>query len=383
MLTCKRAKFSLPPRTTYLNCAYMSPMMKSVEKAGIRGVRAGRNPVGVTPEDFFTESTTLRAAFARIINADEKRVAIIPSVSYGMANVAANVPLAARDEVIVAAEQFPSNYYVWQRACEDHGAVFKIVGPGETLPQRGKRWNEKILESISERTRVVTIAHAHWTDGTKFDLEAIRRRTKDVGALLVVDGSQSVGALPFDVAKIQPDALICTGYKWLLGPYSIGMAYFGPSFDNGRPIEENWINRLNSEDFTSLVTYNPHYQPGALRYEVGEHSNFILVPMMIKALEQIERWGVKNIQEYCVSLTGHVENELRDLGCWVEDTPYRAGHILGIRLRADMDVAKVKEAFRENRTYVSFRGSAIRVAPHLYNTPTDLNRLVRTLKRMK
>lgn len=356
-------------------------MLKSVEKAGVRGVRSGRNPVQVTPEDFFSDSRTLRATFASLIGAEESRIAIIPSVSYGIANAARNIKLQRNEEVIVVSEQFPSNYYAWQRLCEDTGGVLKVVDSPESLDERGKKWNERVLEAIGARTRVVALAHTHWADGTKFDLEAIRARTEEVGSLLIVDGSQSVGALPFDVKRIRPDALICTGYKWLLGPYSIGLAYYGPHFDNGRPIEENWINRRDSEDFSSLVVYNQAYQPGALRYEVGEHSNFILVPMMIKALEQINRWGVDNIQEYCAALTRAAATELRALDCWVEDEAYRGGHILGVRLRADMDVEKVKASLQQNRIYVSFRGQAIRVAPHLYNTARDLDRFVRVLAR--
>ncbi|MEQ9007935.1 MAG: aminotransferase, partial [Ekhidna sp.] len=108
--------------------------------------------------------------------------------------------------------------------------------------------------------------------------------------------------LPYSVKEIRPDALICAGYKWLMGPYSIGLAYYGAAFDGGEPIEENWINRLNSEDFSNLVNYQPEYQEMALRYEVGEHSNFILVPMLHQAIRQILNWQPDNIQVYTQEL---------------------------------------------------------------------------------
>ena len=90
---------------------------------------------------------------------------------------------------------------------------------------------------------------------------ALRQRTHEVGAQLVIDGTQSVGALPINVQELQPDALICAGYKWLMGPYSIALAYYGPYFDQGEPLEEGWINRYGSEDFTNLVQYQDRYQP--------------------------------------------------------------------------------------------------------------------------
>ncbi len=176
------------------------------------------------------------------------------------------------------------------RLCDENKAQLKTISPPENLADRGKIWNERIVEAIDRNTRLVALGNVHWADGTKFNLLEIRKRTRDVGALLVIDGTQSVGALPFDVSKIQPDALVCAGYKWLLGPYAIGIAYYGEYFDDGKPIEENWINRKLSEDFTALVNYKSEYQPGALRYEVGERSNFILVPMMTAALKQINRW---------------------------------------------------------------------------------------------
>lgn len=383
MLSCKHSQFTLPTNITYLNCSYISPLLKSVEKAGIRGLRLKRNPAQVTPADFFTESELLRKEYAQLINVqDPKRIVIVNSVSYGMANVTRNITIARGQHILVAADQFPSNYYPWQRLCEESGAEVKSVSPPHSLKDRGKIWNERILENIDKNTRAVAISNTHWADGTKFDLEAIRKRTNDVGALLIVDGSQSVGALPFDVQKIKPDALICTGYKWLLGPYGIGLGYYGEYFNNGKPVEENWLNRLDSEDFTSLVIYQPEYQPGALRYEAGEHSNFILVPMLLKALQQLNRWKVSNIQEYCSAITADPVNALREKGFWIEDETYRGSHILGVRLPEGVDIEKVKKIFNEKKIYVSFRGNAIRVSPNVYNEEKDLQRLVSALGRI-
>lgn len=383
MLTCKYSKFSLPARVTYLNCAYMSPLLKNVEKAGLRGVRLKRNPADISPQDFFTTTKDLRVEFAKLIHAsDPQRIAIIPSASYGLATVTKNIKINKGQHVLVAAEQFPSNYYPWQSLCEESGAEIKVVSPDKSFKDRGKNWNTKFLESINTSTRAVAIAHTHWADGTKFDLEALRKRTKEVGALLIVDGTQSVGALPFDVQKIQPDALVCAGYKWLLGPYSIGLAYYGEYFNEGKPLEENWIHRLDSENFSDLINYQPHYQPGALRYGVGEHSNFILVPMLQKAIAQLNRWGIANIQEYCTSITEPAIAVLREKGFLIEEASYRGSHLFGIRHSKPLDPGMLKEKFTKHNLYVSFRGDAIRVSPHVYNDAHDLNKLVKVLSAL-
>ncbi len=381
MITCKRSKFTLPPGISYLNCAYMSPLLKKVEKMGIRGLRKKRDPSKIIPADFFTHSRQLREEFAKLINTpDPKRIAIIPSVSYGMATVSSNLNIGPGEKIVVASDQFPSNYYPWKNLCEEKGAVVKIIEPPTNLSARGKVWNERILDAIDASTKAVAIGNVHWADGTLFNLHTIRKRTRDVGALLIIDGTQSVGALPFDVTSIQPDALICAGYKWLLGPYSIGLAYYGEYFDEGKPIEENWINRQDSDDFEQLVNYQPYYQEGSLRYAVGEHSNFILVPMLLKAIQHLNRWGSENIQSYCVSICEKAMQSLRQHGYWIEDDDYRSGHLFGIRL-LEKDQRKVKASLQKSNIHVSFRGDAIRVSPNLYNHEMDMDRLVKALSR--
>ena len=201
-----------------------------------------------------------------------------------------------------------------------------------------------------------------------------------MGSLLIIDGTQSVGALPFDVQKIQPDALICGGYKWLMGPYSMGLAYYGEYFDDGKPVEENWMNRLYSENFTGLVNYQSNYQPGSLRYEVGEHSNFILVPMMLEALKQINRWQPENIQHYCKKISGSFIDKLKDAGFWIEDEPDRGAHLFGVRFPAHVSIDAVKEKIKKKKISVSFRGDSMRVAPNVYNDAKDFERLLEALR---
>ena len=382
MLTSKRAKFTLPPQLTYLNCAYMSPLLKSVEQVGVKALRKKRNPALITQQDFFTDTELLREAYAKLINAeDPKRIVIIPSVSYGMANVVRNLHIKKGQHIIVAAEQFPSNYYPWKSLCDENGAEVKIISPPDGFTGRGKRWNEKILESINANTKAVAIGHVHWADGTRFDLEAIRKRTKEVGALLIVDGTQSVGALPFDVQTIKPDALVCAGYKWLLGPYSIGLAYYGEYFNNGKPVEENWITRIHSEDFTGLVNYKDAYHEGALRYEVGERSNFILTPMLLNAIQQLNKWGPERVQEYCREIGRTTIEKLINNGFIIEEEAWRGAHLFGIRLPENLDLEKIKQSLAKFKVYVSFRGNAIRVAPNVYNTEKDFQKLYKALTK--
>ncbi len=370
--------FNLEKNVCYLNGAYMSPLLKSVAEVGKQHVDVKLRPYKVTGDDFFKTMHAVKQEFAKLINLPEpERIANIPSVSYGMANIVKNVDVRNK-EILVVAEQFPSNIYPWMELEKTQHAKIKTVNAPQTLENRGKQWNKKILESINSDTGLVAISQVHWADGTLFNLKAIRNKTREVGALLIIDGTQSVGAYPFDVQEIEPDALICAGYKWLMGPYGIGVAYYGSAFDNGNPIEQNWINRKDSENFAGLVNYKDEYQPGSMRYSVGEQSNFILLPMLLHALKQLNSWGVENIQQYCKSITQKPLEILKAKGYWVEDIDFRSSHLFGLR-KNGMDMDKIKEELEKHHIFVSIRGNSIRVSPNVYNTENDLMKLVEAL----
>lgn len=377
MLRCQKSKFSITDEFVYLNCAYMSPLMENVHSAGVDGITRKSFPYEVTPEDFFTTPDSLRKEFAKLINAAHPdRIAIIPSASYGLSNASANIPIKKNQNIILADEQFPSNYYIWERNVQENGGEIICVQPPTSQENRGRIWNERILSSINENTRAVAIGTVHWADGTKFNLKAIRKRTREVGALLILDGSQSIGALPFDVQEIQPDALVTVGYKWLMGPYSMALAYYGEAFDNGKPIEESWMNRKDSSNFANLVNYQSEYEPMATRYNVGENSNFILVPMMTEALRQINEWGVQNINDYCNALIQKPIRVFKKMGCSVESLDYVSPHLFGVRLGKHMDMNKLQAELKKNRVIVSVRGNSIRIAPNVYNDRNDFERLL-------
>ena len=377
-MRCQKTKFILSKKVTYLNCAYMSPMLKKVEKAGVKGIKQKRKPYHITPIDFFKTSDLVKKRFSSIIDCkNHNRIAIIPSASYGLANVVNNISIKEKDEIILLDEQFPSNVYPWLNLKERSKAKLVFIKRPDTLIGSGKKWNEEILAAITNKTKVVAIGNIHWACGTLFDLIAIRKKTAEVGALLIIDGTQSIGALPLSIEKIQPDALICAGYKWLMGPYSIGVAYYGNYFDKGIPIEDNWINRRGSENFSGLINYSDKYGELASRYNVGEQSNFILLPMLLAGLNQIESWGVKNIQDYCKNLISEEIKKVNQKKYWIEKENYRANHLFGIK-QLDNKVNLI-EKLKSKKISVSIRGDKIRVSPHVYNDKREIKKLFECL----
>jgi len=368
--------FDIPEDITYLNIASQSPAFKAIYEAGLKGLKQKSRPYTILGSDYFEPVVELKKLFAELIDVEDyNRIATIPSVSYGMATVANNITLNKGDEILVIDEQFPSNYYSWKNLANTYNAIIKTVNP-----IKGEQWDTTILEAITDKTAIVAIGNIHWSNGSLFDLKAIRKKTKQHNALLIIDGSQSIGSLPFSVKDIQPDALICAGYKWLFGPYGSAYAYFGEYFDNGKPIEENWSNRLDSENFANLTNYQPKYKSLANRYSAGESASFIYVKMQIEALKQVITWTPKAIQEYCKSISSEASKELSDLGCIIEDPNYRTHHLFGVKLPEGLDITKLKANLLEQNIFVSFRGKYIRLSCHLYNTKKDFDALVNCIK---
>ncbi len=377
MITCQKDKFHIPKTVSYLNTAYMSPLLKEVELAGHKAITKKTLPYHITGADFFENTTLLKQQFADLVAIpDYRNVAIIPATSYGIATVANNITLTSQDEVIVVSEQFPSHVYSWKKLIDKYKAKLVTIKRPKRTEKKVTLWNKNILASITKNTKVVALPIVHWSDGSLFDIKAIRKKTKEVGALLILDGTQSIGALPFSVSEIQPDALICSGYKWLFGHYSIGLAYYADTLCNGVPLEENWINRKNSEDFSTLVNYETAYQEKAGRYNVGEMSNFVLAPMLVASLKQIIAWKPSVIQQYTHDISKDAIARLREMGCEIANKNERAAHLFGIYLPSTIDIELLKKEFEKQQVFVSFRGGAIRVSCHLFNTKTDFDKLV-------
>lgn len=382
-LTCQKDKFSLPENEIYLNCATMAPLMKTTEIVGIQSIKIKSTPSLMTQETFFESNQVLKNACAKLINAPADRIALVPAASYGMAIVAKNLAtkkgLKPGQHILLVQDEFPSDVYAWDEICAQKSLRIRTIAPPDNLDERGKVWNQRVISAINSETCLVVLSPVHWADGTLFDLDAIGKACKLNGALFAIDGTQSVGALPIDIQQIKPDALVCAGYKWLMGPYSCGFAYLGPFFDDGSPLEQNWINRVGSDDFKNLINYQSNYRPGAWRYNVGEQSNFILNPMLTDAIENLINWGPNNIQEYCRNLVSEPINELRKMGYWIENEQYRASHLFGVRLPEGKDINAIQTRLAERNVKVSYRGAAIRISPHVYNDASDLQALVEGL----
>jgi selenocysteine lyase/cysteine desulfurase len=376
MLTCQRHLFDIPDDVAYLNCAYMSPLMKPVLEAGTVGLARKAHPWELTPDKFFTGADEFRVIAAPLLDCSADDIAIVPSASYGIATAARNLPVKKGQRILVLAEQFPSNYYPWQRLAEENGTALKIV----PWPQDDD-WTTAVLNSLTSDIAIAALPHVQWTSGGRLDLVRIGEACRTIGAALALDLTQSLGALPFSVRDVQPDFAVAASYKWLLGPYSVGLLYVAPKWhQRGMPLEENWIQRANARDFSSLILYNESYDAGARRFDMGERSNFALLPAAVRAMKQLLEWDVVQISETVGARNHQLATAASELGFSSPPEDLRAPHYLCLR-RKEAIPKELPEMLAREKVFVSVRGSSIRVTPHLYNSAVDAARLISCLKR--
>jgi selenocysteine lyase/cysteine desulfurase len=370
VLADQRSRFAVDDAVAYFNTAGLSPMLHAVRAAAIEALERRSKPWTISNTQWFGDVEELRSRIARLLGVTAGAVALVPSTSYGLAAVARNLTAGPGDRVLVLGEEFPSNQLTWRRFARRTGAELQVV-----RREAGQSWTDAILQVVDERVAVASVPNVHWTNGAVVELERVAPALRRAGSAFVIDASQSLGVMSLDVAALRPDAIVAVGYKWLLGPYSLGYLYLDPRLHDGEPLEENWIARAGSEDFSRLVNAMGEYRPGAQRFDVGERTNFQLTPMAAEALQQLLDWTVPRLAATLRVRTEAIAIRAERLGITVTRAQERAPHMFGIELPADA-VQRVSLALSEANVIASVRGSSIRISPHLHNNQQDVDRLL-------
>ncbi|MEZ5955174.1 MAG: aminotransferase class V-fold PLP-dependent enzyme [Hyphomonas sp.] len=369
----QRHLFDIPDDVAYLNTATMGPLPKAALEAGTRGLARKLQPWTIPDTDFFADTERLRPLLAQLIGADADGIAFTASVSYGLAAAARNLPLESGQEILILEDQFPSNVYAWRAQAEATGATLRTIGT-----QGNERLSDALLAAIGPQTGLVACAHVRWTDGALIDLAAVGKRCREVGAALVLDLTQSCGALRFDVSEVQPDFAAVAAYKWLLGPYATGFLYVAPQHRSGAPLEQGWINRAGASDFARLIDYTDAFEPGAQRFDMGERSNFALLPAMEAAVRQVLDWGIANIEETLGARNAALADRLGAIGLSCLPEGARGPHYLAAHLPVGTP-ANLTARLKSENIHVSRRGDRLRITQHLFTTDDDIERFVRRL----
>lgn len=375
MIPNQKHLFSIADDTTYLNAAYMGPLLKEAEAAGIDGLSRKNNPSNIKPNDFFEDPKIVKTLFSKLIDAKPENIAILPSASYGLSIAVNNIDPLIGSHILMVEDEFPSIYYTVHAWCKAKEKQIKIISKPTASKQTAADWNEQLLASINKDTIALVMSPIHWMDGTLFSIEAISKRCKETNTLFIVDGTQYIGAYAFSLNEVPVDALICAAYKWLLGPYTSGLAYFSEAFLMGMPLEQSWMTRINANDFSSITQYSEQYMPDAGRFDMGQFSNFINIPILKVSLAQLLAWTPAAIQNYTKSISASFITQVQEMGLGVEEEAYRAAHLFSIKGLEKTQAISLSQKLQAAKVYVSVRGNSLRISPHVYNDENDFEKL--------
>lgn len=369
--------FPAARKRTYLNAASVALMPEAASKAVVDWqhdlAENGTLHFDEVAEDRVFD--VLRERFAALIGAAPHDVAIGSSATELLASLAWAVSPPAGRTVVTTDIVFPSTAYPWSRVARATGAEVRFVkAVGGVIDE------DELIAAIDERTAVVSICQVEYSNGQRYDLARLASATERVGALLVVDASQSVGSVPIDVRTTPIDALITTSYKWLCGPFGVGLLYLNPK----------WHTRLDPGLVgwrTNAAIYDlradrcvPH--PDARRFEFSTMAYGAAIGLAV-AIDDLHRLGIDRIHAHGVGLGTRLIEGLESLGAEVV-SPVRAearSPIVSARFPGLTPKDVVQHLGREG-VVVSPRRDLVRFSPHLYNTEADIDRALAVLGKI-
>lgn len=366
---------------TYLNFAAHAAIPRVALNAVQASVAAKRRPHLVDDRSFFFVAANLRQTLATLIGASRDDIALTTGAGAGLATIAYALKWSAGDEVIIAGGEFPAHYATWKPMEAREGIKVQITHPQDQFIQSGD-----LIAAMTPRTRVISVSHVRFDDGSILDASSLAAACKRNGTLLVLDVSQSCGAIPMDVSSLGADFIVCAGYKYLLSPWGTGFLWAKPeNADLLRPGPYNWLSQ-DVETFARLNYVDPRPARTLSRWDAAEASsiyNFNLTVMEASARFVLNATPAL-IHDHNQTLIDYFFERLPD--GYRLASPRQASHrgVFGcIEVGSRSDTESLYQTLRDERFVVALREGKIRVAPHLLNSTQDMDRLLASLAKAR
>src|SRR5260221_1421469 len=302
MLPSQRTLFDIPREICYLNAASWSPLPIATQEAGRVGVARKGRPWAIDPALPQRQFERARRAAASLINADADDVALISSVSYGVATAAKLISVPAGSRVLVLENDHSSAVLEWMTRAPAGRFTVDVV----PRPTDGD-WTAAALAAIERPGAppvcLASISSVHLADGGMVDVGRVAAALRRQGAMLLVDATHAAGVMHINVRRLDPDFLVFPTYKWLLGPYGRGFLYVAKRRQDGVPLEQTSYGRraINSEP--ESYYRDIEFVAGARRFDMGERDHFISLEMASIGMEMMAEWGCKAVQQRLRILT--------------------------------------------------------------------------------
>jgi selenocysteine lyase/cysteine desulfurase len=367
--------FALPVDGLYLDCAAQGPPLRAARDVAAALLEPGEDAVEGWAGDagsWRARIESVRTLAAAFFDSDADGVALLPSAAYGLSLAARNLPLQAGEAVLVLDGQFPSNLLPWRQHCLDSGA--RLVFAERVA---GGDWTQAVLHALDAVPGIAILAlpQAHWIDGSLLDLDRIAPYARERGARLVLDLSQSLGALSVRLDAWQPEFVVSVGYKWLLGPYGLAYLWAAPHWrDAGQPLEQGWMGYDNDVLWQGDADATPEALIGARHFDAGGVCDARRLALAEVGLRQVLAWSREGLSETLRTRTRALADALhaQGLGDWLPHG--EVGHFCGLRPPAGL-ARGLAETLRGEGIRLTLRRRQLRIAPHLHAGEAQLRAL--------
>ena len=360
----------------YLNAASVAPLPERARRATDAYNRRRADPRVLGGDDFDALLARCRRAAARLVGAGEDEIALLPNTSYGINLAAHALPLEHGRRVVLSAREFPANVYPWLALRRLRGVRVDVL----PVDARGNPDEARMLEELARGdVGILALSAAQFTSGWVADLEALGRACREHGAWFVVDAVQAAGQVPLDVRACGVDVLATSGHKWLCGPFGTGFTYVRRELvERMEPRTVGWMSMAASADLERVVDYEYRWVEGARRFEVGtvpwqDHA------ALAESLELLLEAGPARIRAHVLALLDPLAAWLDARGIEITGDARRERRS-GILSFVPADAAGVARALGEAGVGCCLREGAVRISPHLYNQPEEVERVMDVLE---
>jgi len=365
--------------SVYLNVAGQAPMPRVSLEAVQAALEWKKYPYVLTDQAELDLPRRVRTSIAELIGADSEDIALTTGASAGLIALAYGMDWRRGDEILTAHREFPLEYTTWRPMEEREGVRLQVIAP------RGQ-WitSEDFIAALTPRTRLVSASMVRFEDGSMLDAAKLGAACRAQGTALALDVSQCCGAMPMDVHKLGADFIICSGYKWLLGPYGTGFFWGKREFLAGfRPSPYYWQGIAGLTDYNALIYENPKAAEGARPFDSSETVSYFNLAGWDASLRFLKEIGVEAVATHNQRLITRLFDSLPYDRCVWTSPPEteRRGPYGCFAGRSIEDTQAIYRRMKEERIFASLREGNIRVSTHLYNNEEDIDKVVRAIVR--
>ncbi len=377
MVTDYRREFADFEGVAYLNAALQGPMPLAAAREALAALEWKKRPDRLPDSAYFDLPDRIREKIARVITARPDEIAVTSGASAGLASVAAGIDWKPGDEVLVGRGEFPAHFSTWLRYEQAGKLRVRVVEPSGRFITA-----DDYVAQVGPQTRIVSASLVRFDNGARLDAQRVSEACRKVGAALLLDITQCAGSMPMDIRKSGADMAVCSGYKWLLGPYGAGFFWIASEWVERLPLGAIYFMALEgARDFHAMFREVLRPMPGARRWDSPETANFTNLAAFESSLDLVLRIGLDAVARHVDALTCQIIERLPRDRCVLASPEERSkrGPYVCVSARKPEETTALYEKVRAAQIHVSLRENALRISPFLYNTPEEISRLIDVL----